>query len=88
MDIDSGDTIDVTYGSNTIKVTYDDDLSGSASVAFDRTGAPAEAVVHLTIADTRLNLDPTAKDTWRLTIDAANATQYGTVDAKEKSPSR
>ena len=77
--IEDGDDIDVTYGDNTITVTYDDDLSGSASVAFDRSDAPAGAVVHLTIADTRLNLDPTVEDTWTLTVNTA-ATERGLSD--------
>ena len=71
--VESGDTIDVTYGDNTIKVTYDNDLSDSASVAFDRAEAPANAVVYLTIADTRLNQDPTGEDTWILTVNTAHA---------------
>ena len=79
IDIEDGDDIDVTYGDNTITVTYDDDLSGSASVAFDRSDAPAGAVVHLTIADTRLNLDPTVEDTWTLTVNTA-ATERGLSD--------
>ena len=72
LDIDSGDTIDVTYGSNTITVTYDNDLSEFASVAFDRADAPAGAVVHLTIADTRLNLNPRTADTWTLTLNSTD----------------
>ena len=72
LDIEDGDELDVTYGDNTITVTYADDLSGSASVAFDRADAPAGAVVHLTIADTRLNLDPTADDIWTLTLNSTN----------------
>ena len=60
--------IDVTYDGNAVTVTYDDDLSESASVAFDRSGAPAGAAVHLTITDPRLNLNPTDEDTWTLTV--------------------
>ena len=48
-------------------------------MAFDRSDAPAGAVVHLTIADTRLNLDPTVDDTWTLTVNTA-ATERGLSD--------
>ena len=69
IDGEDGETLTVAYGSDTIDVTFnDDDLSDSASVAFDRSGAPAGAVVHLTITDPRLNLDPTGDDTWTLTV--------------------
>ena len=64
------DEIDITYGDDTITVTYADDLSDSASVAFDRSEAPAEAVVHLTITDPMLNLNPRSPDMWTLTIGA------------------
>ena len=75
IDIEDGDDIDVTYGDNTITVSYANDLSEFASVAFDRSDAPAEAVVHLTIADTRLNLDPTVEDTWTLTVNTDTITR-------------
>ena len=77
IDIEDGDDIDVTYGDNTITVSYADDLSKFASVAFDRADAPAGAVVHLTIADTKLNLDPTAADTWTLTVNATVNPTHG-----------
>ena len=73
-DFTSGDTFDVTYRSEAIAVTYDDDLTGSASIAVDRTDVPAGAIVHIDVSDTRLNLDPTGKDSWTFTV---NATEDG-----------
>ena len=62
----AGDTFNVLYDSDRISVEYADDLTGSASVALDRANAPLGAMVHITISDTRLNLDPTGQDTWVL----------------------
>ena len=70
-----GDTLDVTYLTEKISVTYDDDLAASSSVAFDRTDVPEGATVHISISDTRLNLDPTGADVWRLNT-ADNSVQY------------
>ena len=62
----AGDTFNVLYKSDRISVEYNDDLTGSVSVALDRADAPQGAMVHITISDTRLNLDPTGQDTWVL----------------------
>ena len=83
IDGEDGETLTVAYGSDTIDVTFNDDLSDSASVAFDRSGAPAGAVVHLTITDPRLNLDPTGDDTWTLTVNDATNLKYGDAVATE-----
>ena len=54
------DTFDVVYNDDdTVTVTYDDDLTDSVALSLDRANAPQGAMVHLTISDTRLNLDPT-----------------------------
>ena len=70
-----GDTLDVTYLTEEIVVTYDDDLAASSSVAFDRTDVPEGAMVHISISDTRLNLDPTGEDVWLLNT-GDNTVQY------------
>ena len=62
----AGDTFNVLYSSDRISVEYNDDLTGSVSVALDRANAPQGAMVHVTISDPRLNLDPTGKDVWLL----------------------
>ena len=72
-----GEDLDVTYKDYTVTVKFADDLSGSTSVGPDRSGAPRGATVHITITDTRLNLDPTTEDTWTLDV---NTTNTDTVD--------
>ena len=52
-----------------VTLTYDDDLTGSVTFSLDRTNVPRGAVVHLTISDIRLNLDPTGDDKWALNTD-------------------
>ena len=61
-----GETLDVVYDNDSISVTFDDDLTDSVTVAFDRSNAPRGATIHITISDTRLNLDPTGDDVWTL----------------------
>ena len=63
-----GETLDVTYGSETISVEFADDLTGSASIGLDRTDVPVDTLVHISVSDTRLNLDPTGADTWIITV--------------------
>ena len=68
-----GETLDVTYGSETISVEFADDLTGSASIELDRTYVPAGTLVHVSISDPRLNLDPTGADTWTITVNHDDA---------------
>ena len=61
------DTFDVVYNDDdTVTVAYDDDLTDSVALSLDRANAPQGGMVHLTISDTRLNLDPTGSDEWIL----------------------
>ena len=46
-DFTSEETFDVTYLSESVAVTYDDDLTGSSSVTLDRTDVPQGAMVTL-----------------------------------------
>ena len=94
FDGDTDDTFDLVYdsisGTDSITMTYDDDLTDSVTFALDRSEAPRDAMVHFTISDTRLNLDPTGNDKWALDTDhtdddAANDdddTTEGTVNAR------
>ena len=77
-DFTSEETFDVTYLSESVAVTYDDDLTGSSSVTLDRTDVPQGAMVHVTISDTRLNLDPTNADEWTITVNTV-AHENGTT---------
>ena len=43
-----------------------DDHSGIATIDVDRNDVPIGGMVHVTINDFMLNLDPTATDTWTL----------------------
>ena len=72
-DFTSGNDLDVVYGSDKVTVTYDDDLTGSASISLDRDEMAEGNTVHVTISDTRLNMDPTGEDTWRLYTDGVAA---------------
>ena len=72
-DFTSGNDLDVVYGSDKVTVTYDDDLTGSASISLDRDEIAEGNTVHVTISDTRLNMDPTGEDTWRLYTDGVAA---------------
>ena len=68
FDFTDDTTLTVEYGSDSIDVYFAADLTGSASIAFDRADVPVGAMVHITITDPRLNLDPTAEDVWTLNI--------------------
>ena len=72
----AGETLDVVYDTDSVSVEFDDDLTGSASIALDRTDVPGGATVHVTISDTRLNLDPTGNDAWTFNVTAGTAA-YG-----------
>ena len=80
--LDLGDGFTVEYEGESIDVTYDNDLTGSVTIALDRTDVPNGADVHITITDPRLNLDPTVKDVWQLTINttAVPENMYETAD--------
>ena len=69
----AGETLDVVYDTDSVSVEFDDDLTGSASIALDRTDVPGGATVHVTISDTRLNLDPTGNDAWTFNVTAGTA---------------
>ena len=81
QEVDLSDGATIEYGNESVDVTYDDDLTGSVSIALDRTDVPNEAQVHITITDPRLNLDPTVEDVWQLTINttAAPTNMYRTA---------
>ena len=70
MDVDG--TFDIKYGSETITVEYDEDITPGISV--DRNDAPPGSQVHTTITDFRLNLDPTKADVWTFDSSATKST--------------
>ena len=82
---EDGETLDVTYRSETISVEFADDLTGSASIGLDRTDVPVDTLVHISVSDTRLNLDPTGADVWTITVNpddgAVPETMYRSVSA-------
>ena len=82
-DFDSGDEFEVVYGSDRVKVTYDDDLTDSVTLALDRTNVPQKGMVHITISDPRLNLDPTGQDSWLLYLNDAKTPQLVDNDDTE-----
>ncbi len=43
-----------------------DDHSGIATISVDRNDVPKDGMVHVTISDFMLNLDPTSDDVWTL----------------------
>ena len=64
---DDGDEVEITAGrSESVTLVYDDH-SGIATIDVDRNDVPVGGMVHVTISDFMLNLDPTATDTWNLT---------------------
>jgi len=69
--INMSSTADVTYGTEAVSVNWG---APSTSISLDRTIYPDNAVVHLTIDDPGLNMDPTAQDVW--IMDANNETLY------------
>ena len=76
---DSDGSLEIVYDDDErITVDYDDDLTGSASISLDRIDVPNGAIVHVTVSDTRLNLDPTGDDVWALAINgSASLSSYG-----------
>ena len=70
--MDVSGKFDIKYGSETITVEYDEDITPGISV--DRNNAPPGSQVHTTITDFRLNLDPVNEDTWTFSI--ADAMKY------------
>ena len=84
---DLSDGFTVEYEGESIDVTYDNDLTGSVTIALDRTDVPNGADVHITITDPRLNLDPTVKDVWQLTINTtAVSNMYETTADDATTP--
>ena len=74
-----GDDVEITAGrSESVTLTYDDH-SGIATISVDRNDVPANGVVHVTISDFMLNLDPTADDAWTLNGDTGDFT-YDSAD--------
>ena len=77
FDGETSDTFDLVYEASTstesITLTYDDDLTDSVTFSLDRANVPQGGMVHITISDTRLNLDPTGADTWALAGATDNA---------------
>ena len=66
-EFDDGDDVEITAGrSESVTLSYDDH-SGIATIDVDRNDVPVGGMVHVTISDFMLNLDPTATDTWTLT---------------------
>ena len=65
-EFDDGDDVEITAGrSESVTLVYDDH-SGIATIDVDRNDVPVSGMVHVTISDFMLNLDPTATDTWTL----------------------
>ena len=65
-EFDDGDDVEITAGrSESVTLVYDDH-SGIATIDVDRNDVPIGGMVHVTISDFMLNLDPTADDTWTL----------------------
>ena len=74
---------DVVYDDDErVTLTYDNDLTGSVTFSLDRTNVPRNAVVHLTISDIRLNLDPTGDDKWVLDTNHEDDQTEGVVNAQ------
>ena len=64
---DDGDEVEITAGrSESVTLVYDDH-SGIATIDVDRNDVPIGGMVHVTISDFMLNLDPTAPDIWNFT---------------------
>ena len=51
---------------------------GYSSSSLDRTIYPRDALVHLTISDLWLNIDPTDEDSWTFAANSTNSTSFGT----------
>ena len=83
-----GETLDVVYDTDSIAVEFKDDLTGSASIELDRTLVPENTRVHISISDTRLNLDPTDADTWTITVNPDADTVPTTVYGEENDPTQ
>ena len=61
-----GDDVEITAGrSESVTLSYDDH-SGIATISVDRNDVPKGGMVHVTISDFMLNLDPTSDDVWTL----------------------
>ena len=61
-----GDDVEITAGrSESVTLVYDDH-SGIATISVDRNDVPIGGMVHVTISDFMLNLDPTSDDVWTL----------------------
>ena len=69
-----GDDVEITAGrSESVTLSYDDH-SGIATIGVDRNDVPVGGMVHVTISDFMLNLDPTADDAWTLNGDTGDFT--------------
>ncbi len=78
-EFDDGDDVEITAGrSESVTLVYDDH-SGIATIDVDRNDVPVSGMVHVTISDFMLNLDPTAIDTWTLDGTADGSFEY-TID--------
>ena len=78
-EFDDGDDVEITAGrSESVTLVYDDH-SGIATIDVDRNDVPIGGMVHVTISDFMLNLDPTATDTWTLDGTADGSFSY-TID--------
>ena len=65
-EFNDGDDVEITAGrSESVTLVYDDH-SGIATISVDRNDVPAGGMVHVTISDFMLNLDPTSDDAWTL----------------------
>ena len=74
-----GDDVEITAGSSESLTLVYDDHSGIATIDVDRNDVPIGGMVHVTISDFMLNLDPTADDAWTLNGDTGDFT-YAIVD--------
>ena len=78
-EFDDGDDVEITAGSSESVTLVYDDHSGIATIDVDRNDVPIGGMVHVTISDFMLNLDPTADDTWTLNGDTGAFT-YDSAD--------
>jgi len=60
-------------GAQSVTLNYDEVPSQYAVLELDRTSYPNNAMVHFTISDPWLDIDPTDEDSWTWDVEGANA---------------
>ena len=78
MDVDG--SFNITYGSATVPVEYDEDITPGIST--DRQSVPPNGQVHITLTDFRLNLDPTEADVWTFNASAGEQKWHSITTAR------